>query len=54
METYMETTRANSPPELHVTPVHEFSLGKQGSPLQSEGGLFKFLANSSIAEAVER
>jgi hypothetical protein len=52
-ETYMVTMREIFPPE-HVTPVHEFSLGKQGSPLQSDGGLFKFLAHSSIAKAVER
>lgn len=48
-KTYKVTMRANCPLE-HVTPVHEFSLGKQGSPpLQSEGGLSKFLASSSMA-----
>lgn len=48
LNTHKVTTRARFPPE-QVTPVQELSFGKQGSPLQSWGGLLKLLANSSIA-----
>lgn len=46
-------TRAKFPCLEHVIPVHEFSSGKQGSPVQSDGGLVKLLANSIIAISVK-
>ena len=50
INTYKEETRTNkSTGWEHVTPVHEFCGGKQGSPFQSAGGLFKLLSKSSIA-----
>lgn len=47
-ELYMWRTLAGISVE-HETPPHEFSGGKHGSPLQSEGVLINALAKSSIA-----
>lgn len=46
--THKETTRILRPSE-QVTPVHEYRLGKHGSPFQSAGGFWKLLLKFIIA-----
>ena len=47
VQTYSPITLASGS-WLQVTPVHEFPLGKQGSPLQSDGGFMNPLASSCM------
>lgn len=51
-ETYKDIIRKGSSLE-HETPVHEYSIGRHGSTVQSSGGLANSFFTSSIATTVK-